>query len=73
MGLRKVENTSIENDVKKDLFSIFERADLCSGCHVLVNVSTLIISLVPVDQSGYVIAQRHRDIGGNAYAPSVTE
>jgi hypothetical protein len=59
MRLCKIEAThNAERKAIQDFFCIFELADLCPGCNLLVNVSYLILSLLPVDQSGYVIAQR---------------
>jgi len=44
--------------VKQDLLWLCELSDLFPGWNLLVNVSVSVISLVPVDQNGHVIAQR---------------
>jgi hypothetical protein len=58
MRFSKIEARNSENNVQQDFISFFELVDLCPGCALLVNISYSIISLLPVGQSGYVIAQR---------------
>ncbi len=61
MGFSKIEARNSENNVQHDLFCLFDLKDIFPGYKLLVNISYLIVSLLPVDQSRYVIAQRLLD------------